>query len=126
MTHLHYGTLNRFRADINADDLDDILTAPRESVGSSLLKDRFEALLLELFQEARQRYDEFLDNAAKESAKLLTSLPPCFIPGFSGSQLVGTLHTFTTESDPVHNPATIERKGSVVATVSKRWVSFAD
>jgi hypothetical protein len=70
MTHLHYGTLNRFRADIEADDLDIIITAPRESVGTSQLKERFEALLLEIFQEARQRYDDFLEKQAqKEEAK---------------------------------------------------------
>lgn len=65
MTHLHFGTLNRFRADINADDLDQIITAPRESVGASALKDKFEALLLEIFQEARQRFDDFLAKEEK-------------------------------------------------------------
>ncbi len=65
MTHLHFGTLNRFRADINADDLDQIITAPRESVGASGLKDKFEDLLLEVFQEARQRYEDFLANEEK-------------------------------------------------------------
>lgn len=65
MTHLHFGTLNRFRADINADDLDQIITAPRESVGASELKKNFEALLLEVFQEARQRFDEFVEKEEK-------------------------------------------------------------
>lgn len=65
MTHLHFGTLNRFRADIYANDLDQIITAPRESVGASGLKEKFEALLLEVFQEARQRYDDFLANEEK-------------------------------------------------------------
>lgn len=67
MTHLHFGTLNRFRADINADDLDAIITAPRESVGVSKLKEKFEDLLWEVFQEARQRYDDFI--AAEEKAE---------------------------------------------------------
>jgi hypothetical protein len=66
MTHLHHGTLNRFRADIQADDLDDIITAPRENVGATPLRDKFEALLVEVFQEARQRYERFLSDQEKE------------------------------------------------------------
>lgn len=70
MTHLHHGTLNRFRADIQADDLDDIITAPRENVGASSLKDKFEALLLEIFQEARDRYERFVkDQETAEEGK---------------------------------------------------------
>src|ERR1700733_3788422 len=68
MTHLHPGTLNRFRADLEADDLDVALTAPRESIGLSQVKDRFEALLREIFQEARQRYEKHLADIAKKEA----------------------------------------------------------
>jgi hypothetical protein len=56
MTHLHYGTFNRFRADIEADDLDTIITAPREGVGLSDMRAKFEDFLVEIFQEARSRY----------------------------------------------------------------------
>lgn len=56
MTHLHYGTFNRFRADIEADDLDVIITAPREGVGLSDMRAKFEDFLVEVFQEARSRY----------------------------------------------------------------------
>jgi hypothetical protein len=68
MTHLHHGTLNRFRADLEADDLDVAITAPRESIGLSQVKDRFEALLREIFQEARQRYEKHLADIAKKEA----------------------------------------------------------
>lgn len=66
MTHLHHGTLNRFRADIQADDLDDIITAPRENVGATPLRNKFEAFLVEVFQEARHRYERFLADKEKD------------------------------------------------------------
>ena len=66
MTPLQHGTLNRFRADIEADDLDAIITAPREGVEVSDLRNKFELLLVEVFQEARQRYERFLALAAKK------------------------------------------------------------
>jgi hypothetical protein len=66
MTRLHYGTESRLNAQIYADDLDDVITAPREGVGRSPIKEKFEALLLEIFQYARQRYEEFLDEANRK------------------------------------------------------------
>lgn len=55
---LTHGYFNRFRADIEADDLDDALTAPRERVEStSPMRAAFETLLAELFYEARARFD---------------------------------------------------------------------
>jgi len=59
MTHLHYGTFNRFRANIEADDLDQIITAPREGVGLGDMRAKFEDFLVEVFQEARGRYQRF-------------------------------------------------------------------
>jgi len=59
MTHLHYGTFNRFRADIEADDLDWIITAPREGVSLSDMRAKFEDFLVEVFQEARSRYQRY-------------------------------------------------------------------
>ena len=55
-------TWNRFRAEIHADDLDTILTANRESLEDVDLYKRTQAVLLELFNEARQRYEEKTDN----------------------------------------------------------------
>jgi hypothetical protein len=59
MTHLHYGTFNRFRADIEADDLDSIITAPREGVSLTDMRAMFEDFLVEVFQEARSRYQKY-------------------------------------------------------------------
>jgi len=59
MTHLHYGTFNRFRADIEADDLDAIITAPREGVSLTDMRAKFEDFLVEVFQEARSRYQKY-------------------------------------------------------------------
>src|SRR5207237_10145632 len=62
----HYGTFNRFRADIDADDLDSIITAPREGVTLTDMRTKCEDFLIEAFQEARsryQRYEEELSSA---------------------------------------------------------------
>lgn len=52
---LFHGTFNRFRADIQADDLDQGITATRESIEESTLKNKFQSVLLELFNEANSR-----------------------------------------------------------------------
>jgi hypothetical protein len=57
MPPVHHGTLNRFRADIDADDLDATITAPRETIGASKMRDLFESLLGEIFAEARSQYE---------------------------------------------------------------------
>jgi Histidine kinase-, DNA gyrase B-, and HSP90-like ATPase len=58
---------NRLHAEINADDLDDGLTAPREGVETtSKLRANFESLLAEVFNQARALYDEFLQGRADE------------------------------------------------------------
>jgi hypothetical protein len=69
MTPLRHGTLNRFRADIDADDLDSIITAPREGVENSPARDNFEHLLVEIFQEARQRYEKYLSDLDDKEAR---------------------------------------------------------
>ena len=55
---LSHATLNRFRADVHADDLDMILTANRESMEEGDLYRTAQALLNEVFNEARQRYED--------------------------------------------------------------------
>jgi Histidine kinase-, DNA gyrase B-, and HSP90-like ATPase len=69
MTHLHHGTENRFNAQIFADDLDEVITAPREGVGSSLITKMFEALLQEIFVYARNEYDKAIEKAEKEEKR---------------------------------------------------------
>jgi hypothetical protein len=71
MVHLHHGTENRFNAQIFADDLDAVITAPREGVGRSSIKEKFEALLQEVFLFARSEYDKALDkqNSAESNKK---------------------------------------------------------
>lgn len=56
MRPLSYETFNRFRADVDVDDLDEWLTAPRESVESSPQMEALWSLLEELYYEARSRY----------------------------------------------------------------------
>lgn len=58
---LSHATWNRFRAEIQADDLDAILTANRESLEDVDLYEHAQAVLLETFNEARRRYEETLD-----------------------------------------------------------------
>ena len=63
---LSHQTFNHFRADVIADDLDEALTAPREGIGESPLKDKLWALLVEVFSEARNRYEGHLKNLENE------------------------------------------------------------
>ena len=68
---LSYATFNRFRADVEADDLDEAVTAPREGVDiTSSLRSTFEIVLGEVFNEARSRYEDYLE---AERAKDKTS-----------------------------------------------------
>ena len=69
LSPLSYQTFNRFRADLSADDLDEAVTAPREGVGESHLKDNLSALLAEVFYEARDRYESHLKELEKEGAR---------------------------------------------------------
>jgi hypothetical protein len=65
-----HATFNRFRADIDADDLDQDLTAPREGVATtSDLRKQFEILLSELYLQARSRYQEWVKNSESKDKK---------------------------------------------------------
>ncbi len=55
---LSYEVFNRFRADVEVDDLDADLTAPREGAGISERVSAVQDLLVEIFNEARSRYLE--------------------------------------------------------------------
>ena len=52
-----YGTFNRLDAQINADNLDVVLTAARDSLESANITKMFQSLLLHVFQEANSRYN---------------------------------------------------------------------
>jgi hypothetical protein len=58
-----FQTYSRFRAELAADDLDQVLTAPREGIEASTLRSRFQGLLEEIFNEARVRYEAYLEKA---------------------------------------------------------------
>lgn len=64
-----YETFNRFHADIEADDLDQSITAPREGVEDSLVKENFKALLSQIFNEARTRYQAYLETQSDENKR---------------------------------------------------------
>ena len=66
LTPRAHQTFNRFRADLTADDLDEAVTAPREGVGESPLKDNLLPLLAEVFYEARERYQAYLKELEDE------------------------------------------------------------
>lgn len=63
---LSHATLNRFRAEIHADDLDAALTANRESMEDTALYRNAQSVLNEVFNEARQRYEDWLDAESKK------------------------------------------------------------
>ena len=63
---LSHATLNRFMAVIHADDLDQVITANRESMEDSELYRDAQALLNEIFNEARQRYEEHIESEEKK------------------------------------------------------------
>lgn len=60
MTPRAFRTWNRFRATINADDLDDQLTAPREGVGDSKKREVVQALAREIFNACRTKHDQLI------------------------------------------------------------------
>src|SRR6266542_3327144 len=65
---LSYSTFNRFRADLDVDDLNTVITAPREAAEESDLKRRLKVLLNEVFLEARDRYEEWEEEQARKEA----------------------------------------------------------
>ncbi len=54
-----YGTMNRFRADLDVDDLNPILTASREGFEKTDLSRWLYIILNEVFNEARNRYEAY-------------------------------------------------------------------
>ena len=76
---LSYRTFNRFRADVTADDLDAVVTAPREGVAESSLREKFIPLLAELFYEARDRYQDYLESQ-DEAAKRKRESERTYVP----------------------------------------------
>ena len=60
MTPRAFRTWNEFRATINADDLDDQLTAPREGVGDSKKREIVQALAREIFNACRSKHDQLI------------------------------------------------------------------
>ena len=64
---LSHATLNRFRSVVHADDLDEVITANRESMEDVKLYRDAQALLNEVFNEARQRYEDRNEAAQKKS-----------------------------------------------------------
>lgn len=63
---LSHATLNRFRADVHADDLDQIVTANRESMEYVELYRNAQAVLNEVFNEARQQYEDRIERDRKK------------------------------------------------------------
>lgn len=69
MSPRSHQTFNRFRADLDVDDLDEVLTAPREGVEESDKKQTLEALLAAIFAQAREHYQEYLDREESEEKR---------------------------------------------------------
>lgn len=70
LTPGNYEIFNRFRADLDVDDMDTVVTAPREGVESSGLKTKLRFLMSEVFNEARQRYNKIIEKReSKEQNK---------------------------------------------------------
>ncbi|GAB2449532.1 hypothetical protein HD599_002051 [Conyzicola lurida] len=66
---LSYEVFNRFRAEIDADDLDIDVTAPRESAGNSPRVTALRELLVEVFNEARSQFDMKMKEKAQHGAR---------------------------------------------------------
>ncbi len=71
---LSHATLNRFRAEVYADDLDNILTANRESLEDVQLYHHAQAVLNEIFNEARKRYEEWEKNEKRKDRRITEEL----------------------------------------------------
>ncbi len=66
---LSHQVFNRFRADVDIDDLDAVITAPREGIEESNLSKPLSSLLKSLFYEAREKYEAALSEAGKENRR---------------------------------------------------------
>ncbi len=69
MKPVRYGILNRFHADIQADDLDEYLTASRDTIEESSIKIKFRKLLREVINEADNQYIKQQREEEAEAAK---------------------------------------------------------
>lgn len=63
---LSFTTFYNLLAEVEANELDSFITAPRDDLVQADEKERFRALLLELFREARSRFEEFQEAEAKK------------------------------------------------------------
>lgn len=68
-TPISHGTFNRFRADLEIDDLHEDVTAPREGVGLGRRRDVAAAIAREIGLQARNLYDDW---TAKQADQKLT------------------------------------------------------
>lgn len=62
-------TVNRFRADVYADDLDEYITATRENIEDTVAKSVFQQVLLEIYREARQRFEAQIEKRKSADAR---------------------------------------------------------
>jgi hypothetical protein len=78
---LEHGYFSRFRADIQADDLDIVLKASRETIEESAIKTAFRSVLIEVFYEATTRYNEATKPPSTKGKKErdVISVPPKLI-----------------------------------------------
>ncbi|WP_433537211.1 ATP-binding protein [Micromonospora sp. CA-249363] len=63
-----YEVFYRFRADVNADDLDSEITAAREAVGLSPRRTALTSVLTEVLNEARTRYEKVVNDRHQKQA----------------------------------------------------------
>lgn len=103
MQPVRYGTLNRFHADIDADDLDKFLTASRDSVEESEIKENFRVFLREVITEADNRYlawlkEQSISGPKKEGEKELIA-PKLVEQPVADALLIQTYDGKGTEAD---------------------------
>jgi hypothetical protein len=66
MEPVRHGILNRFYGEIQADDLDKYLTASRDTVEESSIKEKFRKFLREVINEADRRYEKAVKEKKEE------------------------------------------------------------
>ncbi|MCB1466716.1 MAG: ATP-binding protein [Rhizobiaceae bacterium] len=69
MTPRQYAAFTRFRADVEAEDLDSAVTAPREGIEDGSLKSMFRHVLNAIFNEARVRFEQDEAESARKAQK---------------------------------------------------------
>ena len=65
LTPQSFSVFYRFRADVDVDDLDTDITAPREGTAASIRMEATKEVLLQVFQEGRERYEQAIDAETK-------------------------------------------------------------